>query len=69
MTAHGMVLLGYVIAMGGVILFMCFTLLRYLWLRLSTPRPGRLTINADVDVSLTASSRALPAAEPDHRAG
>lgn len=69
MTAHGMVLLGFVIAVGGVMFFMCFTLLRYLWLRLSTPRPNRLTINADVDVSLIASSRALPAAKPDHRAG
>ena len=69
MTAHGMVLLGFVIAMGGVMLFMCFTLLRYLWLRVSTPRPNRLTIKANVDVSLTASSREFPAAEPDHRAG
>lgn len=66
MTAHGVVLLGFVIAVGGVMLFMCFTLLRYLWLRVSAPRPNRLTIKADVDVSFTASSRALPAAEPDH---
>ena len=61
MTTHGMVLLGYVIAMGSVILSMGFTLLRYLWLRVSTPRSRGLIINTNIDMSFTASSRTSPA--------
>lgn len=67
MTAQGMILLGFLCALGCVVLYMATMFLACLWLRLATPYPARRTITATVDVSINATARLQPGSDSHWR--